>query len=62
MLIIKPLNVKHVNFNTNSEKVAEVAKQTSYMQNKNRDDDIKCIMYTYRINVNRVAQNKNSKI
>ena len=62
MLIIKRLNtfkfhVQHVNFSTNSEKVAYMyfAKQTSYVQNKNRDDDT-CAP---GININRVAQNKN---
>ena len=48
-------HVKHVNFNTNSEKVAYFAKKTSYMQEKNPDDDT-C---TPRININKIAQNKN---
>ena len=60
MLIIKRLNtfkfhVKHVNFNTNWGKVASFAKQTSYVQKKNRDDDT-CVPI---ININRIAQNKN---
>ena len=53
MLIIKRMKfyVKHVIFNTNSKKVAQFAKQTSFMQNKNQDDDT----YGPGINIDRVA-------